>query len=87
MNKDPDQLETLDTVAAECAISYETARALTKCGKLPFVDVGTGKDKILRRVRRADLDAFKRASRRENVDQQFATARAIAAASSRPGYI
>lgn len=85
--KDPDQLETLDTVADELSVSYEQARTLTIRGKLPFVDVGTGVKNKCRRVRRADLDAFKRTTQRDASDQQFEAARAIASVSSgRGGY-
>lgn len=86
--RDPDQLETLDTVAAELSVSYEQARTLTIRGKLPYVDVGTGKKNKCRRVRRADLDAFKRNTRRDDPDREFQRARAIAWVSSgRGGYI
>lgn len=85
MPTDPDKLETLDTVATELSVSYEHARTLTLRGRLPYVDVGSGRKHKLRRVRRADLDAFKRATQRDASDQQFEVARAMASVSSRRG--
>jgi excisionase family DNA binding protein len=75
MDRDPDQLLSLDAVARELGVSYETARQLTLKGTLAYVAVGIGTCRRLRRVRREDLDAFKRATRRDCPDELAAVAR------------
>ena len=60
----PVELLTLDHVAAELVVSRETARQLCVTGRLPFVDVGTGRDRTMYRVLRTTLDAFVKNERR-----------------------
>ncbi len=87
MPKDPDELLTIDEVAAELKIGYETARQLTVKGRLAFVAVGSGSSRNLRRVRRDTLESFKRAELRSStqrmIDQANRMVKAQATASSR----
>lgn len=85
MTQTENDLLTLTEVAKELRVSIETARTLTANGTLPYVNVGTGTKHILRRVRRGDLDSFKRASQRAASGQQFAAAKALVAASTARG--
>lgn len=87
MRCDPEQLLTLSAVAEELGVSEETARQLTVKGLLPCVAVGTGTERCLRRVRRADLDEFKRARRQERLFDQLPGGKMIAPrASVGPSY-
>lgn len=70
MNMTSDLL-TIDEVATELKVSYESARQLTISGKLPYVSVTPGKQRETRRVRRDTLDAFKRAEKRSRVADEM----------------
>jgi hypothetical protein len=60
-----DELLTLDSVALQLKVSVETARKLCVKGRLPWVPVGTGESRHLRRVRQSTLDAYVRNERRQ----------------------
>lgn len=65
MATSPDDLLTLDEVAADLRTSYEHARKLVKSGRLPYVDIGTGEERACIRVRRGTFDSFKRQELRD----------------------
>ncbi len=70
-----DELLTLDEVAAKLKVSRETARRLCTSGKLPFVPVGTGSDRHIRRVRSSTLAAFVAGEKKNSIRQEMRNVR------------
>ncbi len=77
MSDEREKLLTLDQVAAELQVSYETARQLTVKGRLEYTNAGTGEVREVRRVSRDALDRFKTGERRAGMKQEFADARSF----------
>ncbi len=71
MSSDTEKLLTPDQVADQLSVSTETVRKLMVSGKLPWVSVGTGESRQLRRVRPSTLAAYQQNERRAAIKQQM----------------
>lgn len=74
------KLLTVAEVAATLKVSRETARKLMATGRLPYVAVGTGSSRKLRRVNPATLAAYLQDERRDAIKQQMHDVRRTRAA-------